>query len=481
MDFLSLEYGSFLISIAIIYWLIPHLQTRLLVLLTASLLFYSLIQVQYVWLLIVMTGVNFWLGAKIKTSNYQLKRWLLFVGVSFNVLLLVGFKYIPFLLSIVASLTGLSASNAIAEWVKTSIVAPITLSFFVFEMIAYLVDIFRGGAPAKDFLSFVTYKTFFAKILSGPIVRFHEFAPQLASRPSPKLEDMVDGVWLITSGAIKKGIVADNMARYVDLCFRNMERAGSVDLWLALFGFGLQIYFDFSGYIDMARGSALLLGFKLPQNFDFPYFAGSISDFWRRWHITLGDWMRNYVYIPLGGSRKGLFLTCVNLMIIMLIVGIWHGANWGFIIWGAWHGMALALHRIVMVVGAKFERLMDAWKLLPMQIVAIALTQLIVLIGWIPFRLPNFADTNLFLQRMWGRAADPQFGVKIYVESLGMTAGQIALLMMGIVGVMFLLYRCDRARLQFTWQVKLFLVPISLYLVGLLGPEKNLPFIYFDF
>jgi alginate O-acetyltransferase complex protein AlgI len=481
MDFLSLEYGSFLLSIAIIYWLIPHLQTRLLVLLTASLLFYSLIQVQYVWLLIVVTVVNFWLGAKIKTSDRQLKKWLLFVGISFNVLLLIGFKYIPFLLSIVGSLTGLSASSAIASWAKSSIVAPITLSFFVFEMIAYLIDIFRGGTPARDFLSFVTYKTFFAKILSGPIVRFHEFAPQLASRPKPKLEDMVDGVFLITSGAIKKGIIADNMARYVDLCFRNMERASSIDLWLALFGFGLQIYFDFSGYIDVARGSALILGFKLPKNFDFPYFAGSISDFWRRWHITLGDWMRNYVYIPLGGSRRGLFFTCVNLIVIMLIVGIWHGANWGFILWGAWHGVALALHRIVMVVSGKSERLMEAWKSLPMQWAAIALTQLIVLIGWIPFRLPNLVDTNLFLQRMWGRTADLQFGVKIYVESLGMTSGQIALLMAAIVVAMFALYRCDRAGKQFTWQVKLLLVPISLYLVGLLGPEKNLPFIYFDF
>jgi alginate O-acetyltransferase complex protein AlgI len=481
MDFLSLDYAEFLIITTIVYWLLPNVQARLLVLVTASLVFYSFIQKQYIWLLLVMLVINFWLGKEIRKGDQFLKQWLLFVGIFFNVLLLFGFKYIPFVATAIGNITGLPAGSSLAIWSKTNIIPPITLSFFVFELIAYLIDTYRGNTPARDFLSFAAYKLFFAKLLSGPITRYQEFAPQLLTRSRPVVSDIAEGVWLFAYGAVKKGIVADNMARYVDLCFRNTERAGSIDLWLALIGYGIQIYCDFSGYIDMARGSALLLGFKLPQNFDFPYFSTSISDFWRRWHMTLGAWMRNYLYIPLGGSRGGLLATCLNLMIIMVVVGIWHGANWGFIIWGVWHGTALVGHRLWMELCSIFEGSNKIWKPLPMKLLAIILTQLVVFVGWIPFRLPNLTDTNMFLQRLWGHQSDPQFGVKIYVESLSITAGQIALIMVGLMLFSLIAYQCDRAKWQLNWQIKLFLVPISLFLVSILSPEKKLPFIYFDF
>ena len=481
MDFLSLDYALFLIITTVVYWLLPNVQARLLVILTASLMFYSFIQRQYVWLLLVMLAINFWLGGEIRKGDKFLKQWLLFVGIFLNVLLLFGFKYIPFVATAIGNITGLPVGSSLAIWAKTNIVPPITLSFFVFELIAYLVDTYRGNSPAKDFLNFAAYKLFFAKLLSGPITRYQEFAPQLITRSRPVLPDITEGVWLFACGAVKKGIIADNLARLVDLSFRNTERAGSIDLWLALFAYGIQIYCDFSGYIDMARGSALLLGFKLPQNFDFPYFSASISDFWRRWHMTLGAWMRNYLYIPLGGSRGGLWRTCLNLMIIMLVVGIWHGANWGFIIWGVWHGAALVVHRLWMEVCSAFEDLHKIWKPLPMKLLAIAITQLVVFVGWIPFRLPNLVDTNMFLQRLWGYQSDPQFGVKIYVESLGISAGQIALLLFGLCMCSLVAYQCDRAKWQLNWQVKLFLVPVSLFLVSILSPDQKLPFIYFDF
>lgn len=481
MDFLSLDYAQFLIITAFVYWLLPNVQARLLVIVTASLVFYSFIQRQYVWLLLVMLTINFWLGKEICKGDKFLKQWLLFVGVFFNVLLLFGFKYIPFVAAVIGNITGLPVGSSLAIWAKANIIPPITLSFFVFELIAYLIDTYRGNTPARDFLSFAAYKLFFAKLLSGPITRYQEFAPQISTRTLPALSDITEGVWLFACGAVKKGIIADNMARLVDLCFRNTERAGSLDLWVALIGYGIQIYCDFSGYIDMARGSALLLGFKLPQNFDFPYFSTSISDFWRRWHMTLGAWMRSYLYIPLGGSRGGLWRTCLNLMIIMFVVGIWHGANWGFIIWGIWHGAALVGHRLWMELCSSFEGLNKIWKYLPMKIVAILMTQLVVFVGWIPFRLPNLADTNMFLNRLWGYQSDPQFGVKIYVESLGITLGQIILLMIGLLLMSLVAYQCDRAKWQLNWQIKLFLVPISLFLVSILSPDKKLPFIYFDF
>jgi alginate O-acetyltransferase complex protein AlgI len=348
-------------------------------------------------------------------------------------------------------------------------------------MIAFLIDVYRGTAPTQDFWGFFTYKSFFPKLLSGPIVRYQDFAPQLVSTTYPKLADISEGLWLIAAGAIKKGLVADNLGRFVDISLANIERAGSVDLWLALIGFGLQIYFDFSGYIDIARGSALLLGFKLPQNFDFPYLAASISEFWRRWNITLGHWLRDFVYIPLGGSRRGLTITCLNLLIVMLVAGIWHGAQWGFILWGVLHGLYLVAHRLFMVVGTKINGFVEFWRSPWGKVLGILITQAAVLVSWIPFRLPKWADMQVMLNRLWGQAADPQFGLKIYVETLQVTPAQIGLLCLAIVMAMIFAYKCDRSKWQLTWQVKLFLVPISLYLVAMLGPQSNLPFIYFDF
>ncbi|MFN9856998.1 MAG: MBOAT family protein, partial [Pseudanabaena sp.] len=230
MDFLSLDYAQFLIITAFVYWLLPNVQARLLVIVTASLVFYSFIQRQYVWLLLVMLTINFWLGKEICKGDKFLKQWLLFVGVFFNVLLLFGFKYIPFVAAVIGNITGLPVGSSLEIWAKANIIPPITLSFFVFELIAYLIDTYRGNTPARDFLSFAAYKLFFAKLLSGPITRYQEFAPQISTRSLPALSDIIEGVWLFACGAVKKGIIADNMARLVDLCFRNTERAGSLDL-----------------------------------------------------------------------------------------------------------------------------------------------------------------------------------------------------------------------------------------------------------
>jgi alginate O-acetyltransferase complex protein AlgI len=484
MGFLSPEYSLFLVGLAFVYWLIPHLQTRLLLLLTASLCFYALIQVQFqvqfTCLLIFSTMINFGLGLAIASSENRRKGWLLGVGICLNLSLLLGFKYVPFLANVLST-TGWPATQDFATWASHNILAPISISFFSFEMIAYQIDIYRGGAPARNFLNFAVYKTFFAKLLAGPIVRYQEFAPQLTSRSQPLLENVVEGLWLIACGAAKKAILADNLGQLVQLSFINIDHAGSADLWLALCAFALQIYFDFSGYVDMGRGSALILGFNIPRNFDFPYFASSISDFWRRWHMTLGSWLRDYLYIPLGGSRQGITRNCLNLLIVMVVAGIWHGANWGFVIWGIWHGLLLVGHRLVALLASRFVAFAALWQTLPGQLVAIAITQILVLISWIPFRLPNLLDTQIGFQHLWGKAGDPQFAYKIYVESLGLTPSQIAILLLVIVLGMFIAYRCDRSRWHLHWPIKLFLVPLSLYLVALFSPQRALPFIYFDF
>jgi alginate O-acetyltransferase complex protein AlgI len=244
----------------------------------------------------------------------------------------------------------------------------------------------------------------------------------------------------------------------------------------------LQLYLDFSGYVDVVRGSALLLGLNLPQNFDFPYFTTSIAEFWRRWHMTLGDWLRNYLYFPLGGSRQGLARTCLNLLIVMVIAGIWHGAAWGFVVWGGLHGLALVVHRLVDAGSKNIPALQWFWQSLPGMGVAWLCTQTMVFVTWIFFRVSNLPDALLVVQHLWGHPADAQFAQKIYAEAIRLYPPQIALLL-GLIGLgMGYAYILHRGlRLQLTWHVKLFLVPICLFAVWLLAPQGGPSYIYFDF
>ncbi|HAJ60484.1 MAG TPA: membrane-bound O-acyltransferase family protein, partial [Cyanobacteria bacterium UBA8543] len=349
MTFISIQYGLFLLGVLGIYWFLRTLSSRLWVLIVASLLFYASLQIQYIPLLVVITLINFYLGKALGTNttpgehatNQRLSNeaWLLaqdvwnrrrfrllWLGILFNVMGLLSFRYVPFLLNTLAVTLGLSVAKESASWISTHLIAPLGLSFFTFECIAYLIDVYRGAPATQHPIQFLAYKLFFPKLISGPITRYHQFATGLKTLQFPSADLLTEGLWLIACGAIKKALLAERLGILVDLCFGNIERAGSGDLWLAIIAYSLQLYLDFSGYVDIARGSAILLGFNLPENFDFPYFSTNIADFWRRWHITLGDWIRNYLYFPLGGSRKGLGRTCLNLLIVMLITGLWHGA-----------------------------------------------------------------------------------------------------------------------------------------------------------
>jgi alginate O-acetyltransferase complex protein AlgI len=289
-------------------------------------------------------------------------------------------------------------------------------------------------------------------------------------------------LWLIALGATKKALVADRLAVIVDLSFTHLVRAGSWDLWLATLAYGLQLYLDFSGYVDIVRGSAILLGLTLPENFEDPYFTTSIADFWRRWHMTLGNWLRNYLYFPLGGSRLGLFRTCFNLLMVMLIAGIWHGAAWGFIVWGVYHGLALVVHRLIDSISKTSYALKSFWKSLPGTVLAWLMTQLMVFTAWIFFRLPNLKDSWFAISHLWGKEADPQFTQKIYLDTLGIDRLQFTWILFALVGVMTLLFLLQRRlNLQLNWPIKLVLIPVSLYLVWLLAPQGALPYIYFDF
>ena len=498
MSFLSIIFGLFLVSTLGVYWSVEGRSLRLWVLLIASLVFYGSLQIQYVPLLLGMTGVTFFLGKALgapmdwRTSDeewqYAQQDWdrrrlkLLWVGVSLIVLLLVGFKYLPFLLESVGLVSGQEAIAQDASWIRDRLIAPLSISFFSFECIAYLVDVYRGAPATHDLLKFSAYKLFFPKLISGPITRFHPFATQLQTLRFPLPTQIAEGLWLIAGGAIKKLLLADHLGTVTNLIYSNAERAGSGDLWLATFAYGLQLYLDFSGYVDVARGSAMLLGFELPQNFHFPYLSTNIGDFWRRWHMTLGDWLRNYLYFPLGGSRQGLWRTCLNLMIIMLVAGIWHGAAWGFIVWGGLHGVALIAHRLTESASKRWEWLRSAWQSLPGILLAWTLTQLMVFTSWIFFRLPNLKESGLVIQRLFGQVGDVQFAQKIYVETLQIDRLHLTLSLWLIVGAMFVAYAFQRGlKLHLNWIVKLFLVPLCLFAAWLLAPNEAAPYIYFDF
>jgi alginate O-acetyltransferase complex protein AlgI len=506
MTFISPIYGLFLVGLLAIYWLVQPLTWRLWMLVIASLLFYASVQIQYIPLLLIITLVNFALGKAIGSNttpgphatNQHLSNqaWLLaqrvwnrrrlkllWLGIFLNVIGLLSFKYVPFILTNLSVVLALPLARESANWISDRLIAPLGLSFFTFECIAYLIDVYRGAPATRQLLQFSAYKLFFPKLISGPITRYHQFATGLKTLQFPSADRLTEGLWLIACGAVKKALVADPLGIFVDLCFGNLQRAGSGDLWLATIAFGLQLYLDFSGYVDIARGSAMLLGFNLPENFDFPYFSTNIADFWRRWHITLGDWIRNYLYFPLGGSRKGLGRTCLNLLIVMLITGLWHGSAWGFVLWGGLHGLALATHRLTQAISERVDGVKRWWESWLGVFVAWFLTQLMVFISWVFFRLPNLKDASLVIQKLWSQPADIQFAQKVYREALlGLERLPIAFLLIALVASMGVAYTIQRGlKLQLNWPLKLLLVPLCLFSVWVLAPQGVLPYIYFDF
>ncbi|NEQ77869.1 MAG: MBOAT family protein [Okeania sp. SIO2C9] len=503
MTFISFNYTLFLLIVLGLYWSMPRQSWRVFVLLVASLIFYATIQPQYIPLLLIITLLNFYLAQAIgepKDWRIANKQWnrhrllLLWLGIICNILLLLSFKYIPFLLNSIGILYNIPNILETANWVDSNVIAPLGLSFFCFECLAYLIDVYRGAPSASSLLEFTSYKLFFPKLISGPITRYHYLQNQLGmvgkkttqalvKTPAlklPTLEQITEGIWLIATGAVKKALIADNLGIFVDLSFSNLQRAGSGDLWLATIAYGLQLYLDFSAYVDIARGSAFLMGLSLPQNFDFPYFSTSIAEFWRRWHTTLGDWLRNYLYFPLGGSRVGLFRTCLNLLTVMLIAGIWHGAAWGFIVWGVLHGLALVIHRLIEAISQHFK-VKKVWESLPGILISWLLTQSMVFGAWIFFRLPNLRDSFWVFSHWWNYDADVQFVDKVYLEAMGLERLQLVWLVCGVVVAMGINYWFHRGlKLQLNWQLKVLLVPVFLFTVWLLAPE-GLPYIYFDF
>jgi D-alanyl-lipoteichoic acid acyltransferase DltB (MBOAT superfamily) len=351
-----------------------------------SAVFYAFWNSHLLLVLLASVLINFnlgrWLGLQAGRDGRG-SRLLLALGLTFNLGLLGYFKYTNFLVDNLDSLFGL-------DLVVAKIVLPIGISFFTFQKIAYLVDNYKGLAGRRSFLEFLLFVLFFPQLIAGPIVHYSEMMPQFArGKLAPVSDRLAIGLTILVVGLIKKVVIADAMAIPATSLFdaaTHGYQPNLIESWIGTFCYAFQIYFDFSGYSDMAIGLGWMFGIRLPVNFASPYQATSIADFWQRWHITLSRFLKDYLYIPLGGNRRGLGRRYINLLVTMLLGGIWHGAGWGFALWGAIHGVLLILHRLWRGSGKQPARRLHPW-------LARALTFLCVVLAWVPFRAPDFQTT----------------------------------------------------------------------------------------
>src|SRR5438309_326169 len=342
MLFNSLTFVVFFSVVVTVYWNILSWNARKNLLVVASYIFYGAWNPPFAALLFSTTAMEFWLGRQIAKANPgpPRKGWLI-ASVCMNLSMLGFFKYGNFLLQNFQWL--LARIGIIYQPPHLDILLPVGISFYTFHSLSYTLDIYRGVLqPTKSLRDFVLAVSFFPQLVAGPIVRAGDFLPQLVRPPGLRAGQFLWGLLLMTLGLFEKIVLADTMlSGSADRIFGYAGPLVALDSWLGVMAFAGQIFFDFAGYSTCAIGAALCLGFVLPQNFRFPYAAIGFSDFWRRWHITLSAWLRDYLYIPLGGNRKGRFRTYVNLMVTMLLGGLWHGANWTFVAWGGLHGLYL--------------------------------------------------------------------------------------------------------------------------------------------
>ncbi len=482
----------FLPAALLLYYAMPR-RGKHLALTAASYWFYGWANPFFVWLLFFSTIVDYFCGLVIAYRGFgwvhirsrgivepdipmleqgvvrlPVQRAALIVSICTNLGLLGFFKYFNF---------GVENINALSDllglpWLRLDLVFKVTLplgiSFYTFQSMSYTIDVYRGQARAlRNFVDFACYVSMFPQLVAGPIIRFSEVADQMLSR-SHTAEKFARGVAFFAMGFAKKILLANPCGKIADVAFG----AASIeifDAWFGVLAYAFQIYYDFSGYSDMAIGLGLMLGFVFPKNFNSPYLAESITDFWHRWHISLSSWLRDYLYIALGGNRKGRVRTYVNLALVMLLGGLWHGAAWNFVAWGAIHGVLLALERM--------RGKASAYGRLPRP-ARIVLTFVIVLIAWVFFRAPDIGDAFRYLGAMFGLAAQHEnaglltgiFYQPYYLAAFGFAA----------VVAWFGTQTWDWTRSLTLWKAIAILL-LFLLSIGVLVTQAYNPFIYFIF
>lgn len=405
MLFNSFTYLLFLPIVVALYWALPQSFRRGL-LLVASYIFYMKWMPAYGTLILGLTVVNYLFGRAIARFQKYGKP-ILITGLVFNLGSLCFFKYTNFLLD--SFFQASTWFHKIVGWTSPAaqtsgalnIILPLGISFFTFEFIHYIVDVYRGSKPLTNFWHFALFAAFFPSQIAGPIKRFQDFNSQLHLNVQFSAEKFQQGISLIFLGLFKKMVLSDNLGRVVGIGFAHPAQMGAIDAWIAAFGFTMQIYLDFSGYTDVGRGSALLLGYKIPENFNWPFLSASLNEFWRRWHISLSTWLRDYLFIPMGGSRVSSFKIKRNLFITMALGGLWHGAAWHYVVWGVFHGAGLVATKDWLDFVEKTPWLKRWQGHFAWHWTGVALTFIFVAYACVLFRAPDLPQAWLIMQRMF--------------------------------------------------------------------------------
>lgn len=488
MLFNSISYLLFFPLVCLVYWLAPGWLKKPVLLLASYVFYMSWIPV-YGVLIFVLTLVNYGLGLAIAKFRGS-ARLLIIVGLIGNLGVLCFYKYSNFIIKSAVDLMGWAWPSGVPAYsgvdqVLVDVILPLGISFFVFEFIHYLVDVHKGDQAIVNPIDFALFAAFFPSQIAGPIKRYQDFIRQLGRGATFDPQSFHQGITLLIQGLFKKVALSDNLAVLVNAGFGLPANLGTVDAWLASCAFALQIYFDFSGYTDMGRGSAMMLGFVLPDNFNLPYMASSVSDFWRRWHISLSSWLRDYLYIPLGGGRVSPARKNCNLMITMLLGGLWHGAAWHFVVWGGVHGAALVVNHQWEVLVKQSKALQSFHAKLIGKLMSVVLTFVVVLIGWVFFR----ADTVGQALQLIGLMLVQMRPSSVVIDLLKSSPVVAALSAYSVYGLIVAIRSRGSSKMLFALQLmvnKGLLARPALYLGGVIAalgfaPPQPSPFIYFQF
>lgn len=423
------------------------------------------------WFLLLLIGTSLidWFISRqmAKTESDTGRRWLVALSVTCSLSVLVFFKYANFFLWNWNAMVG-------GNYQPLDIILPIGISFYTFQSISYIVDIYRRRvSPAGTWGEYLFFLSFFPSLLAGPIARAERMLPQIRENRQATRENIYGGLWLIILGVIKKAIIADYISQYNDLIFSSPTGYSGFESLMGVIGYTMQIYCDFSGYSDMAIGIALIMGFSLPLNFDFPYRSRSLTEFWHRWHISLSTWLRDYIYIPLGGNRKGTFRTYVNNFLTMLIGGLWHGAAWKFVFWGAMHGIGLAVNKFCRPWTSRLDG--RRW----FEILSWTLTIIYVSLLWVFFRAPSWHDSWLIVQNIFTNFSPAHIIPFVSVRYVWL------IMIILVIAAHALPARVPdaiaSAFIRAPWITKLFIFIITVQLVIEFAGEEVAPFIYYQF
>jgi D-alanyl-lipoteichoic acid acyltransferase DltB (MBOAT superfamily) len=473
MLFNSFVFFVFLAVVLPIFYCLPTKTSKNVFLLIASYVFYGYWDWRFCALLILSTIIDFYIGLKIHNARTaQLSKRYFLVSLITNLGILGVFKYFNFFIESFQTLSEKLGWQL--DMLHLNVILPVGISFYTFQTLSYSIDVYRKKLkPAENIIDFALFVSIFPQLVAGPIERASDLLPQLTVKLKPSIEQIKQGVVLIVMGLFRKVIIGDSAGRYVDNIFSNMAHYSSYELIFGLIMFSIQIYADFSGYSHIARGTAKMLGVELMKNFEQPYLSQNITEFWRRWHISLSTWLKDYLYIALGGNRKGTISTYVNIIITMLLGGLWHGASWNFVIWGGLHGIYLSIHKM-MLKGEKIPERIT--KLNLSTVLKVFLTYCLVLFTWLFFRSTSWDMTTLYFS-------------KIYYWETTEHATIITVVMISFVSLTLLLDYFEYASKKHTfllniksWGVKVGIL-LALFIVSIayMFQSEPLPFIYFQF